>query len=127
MQFPHFFRGFILVKPHGTRIMTGEKTTTIKSRQFKHIHGVPLLLIEAKKALAIIILDPPQAITLQQFRRHKYKHTITEEERLKWWPRKRILWEYPITIKKIFSPPVPIDYPQGPQTLVKPENIRLKK
>ena len=53
----NFYRGLIIVKPHGSWIISGEKTLLIKSIRLKNVPGKRLLLIESKYALGIINLD----------------------------------------------------------------------
>jgi uncharacterized protein YecE (DUF72 family) len=117
------YRGLILVAPHGTYIKRGIKRTIIKSVNFPDISHKPLLLIEGKLALGILYLGDPKAISLEQFKNRGSQHQITEKERLEWWKGKSTLYEYKITRKQMFDKPVRINYKQGPQIVVKPENI----
>lgn len=119
-----FYRGLIIVKPHGSWIISGEKPLLVKSIRLKHVPGKLLLLIESKRALGIIKLGEPRPITLKQFRRLRSKHKITEKERLKWW-KGRKLYAYDIKIIKKFKKPRKINYPQGPQVVVRPKLIRF--
>lgn len=117
-----FYRGLIIVEPHGSYIAKGTKKVIIKSINFKNIANKPLLLIQNKEALGIIYLDEPKKINLKEFDELYNKHKITEQERLKWWKGKKVLYMYKIIHKKIFKRPYKIDYKQGPQVMVKPEN-----
>lgn len=122
-MFKGIYRGLILVKPHGTYIKRGIKKTIIKSVNFPDIADKPLLLIEGKMALGILYLDYPKSINLDQFKRRKDQHQITEKERLDWWKGKSVLYEYKISKKQMFDEPIRINYTSGPQIVVKPENI----
>lgn len=118
------FKGLIIVKPHGTYIANGDKTIIIKSLKLEKIINKPLLLIENKVALGIIYLGDIVPISISEFKKERKHHMITEKERLKWWPDKTILYRYPIIKKKIFKRPYKVSYPQGPQVLVNPKNIK---
>ncbi len=118
-----YYRGLILVHPHGTYIKEGKKKTIIKSVNLSDISHKPLLLIENKIGLGIIYLDDPIEITIKEFKNKYNKHRITEKERIEWWKNKRKLYEYKITKKNIFKRPIKLNYKMGPQIVVKPENI----
>jgi len=120
------YRGLIIVYPHGTYIAYGNKDIIVKSLKLS-ILNKPLLLIENKQALGIIYLNKIKEINITQFDKDKNRHLITNEERKKWWPKKNMLYEYFIGKKIIFYYPIPITYPQGPQVLIKPKNIRYKQ
>ena len=72
----------------------------------------------------MIYLGSIVAINLTQFKKERKHHLITDKERLKWWPDTTTLYKYPIIKKKIFKKEYQITYPQGPQVLVNPENIK---
>lgn len=117
-----FYRGLIIVAPHGSWIADGTKSMIIKSVPLRKIANRPLLLIESKKALGIVWLSGPRPISVLKFRQLRSKHRITDPERKKWW-KYRQLYVYDVLRKKIYRKPRKINYPQGPQILVKPENI----
>lgn len=119
----NYYRGLIIVYPHGSLIINGEKILLVKSRPFTKIINKKLLLIENKLALGYIILTNMYPINKKEFNKLKYKHLITNQERIKWWPNKYEFYAYPIKIIKIFKHPIKVDYPTGPQVTVKPENI----
>ena len=116
--------GLIIVHPHGTYIASGEKTLIIKSRKFAHIANRPLLLIQDHEILAVIWLDDYTAIDLRKFESLRSQHMITDEERVKWWPAKIELYMYPVIKKQVLASGMPIAYPNGPQVVVKLQNIR---
>lgn len=118
-----YYRGLIIVEPHGTYIKEGTKTIIIKSLNLSNISNKPLLLIEAKRALGIIYVSDPEPITIKEFRGKRSKHQITKEERIRWWSGKKILYEYRILKSRMYRQPIRINYKTGPQVLVKPENI----
>jgi hypothetical protein len=118
-----YYRALIIVPPHGSWIIDQKKTWIIKSLFLRNIAQKPLLLVQGKQALGIISLDPPKEINLEKFRHTKNKHYISETERKKWWPNKRKLYVYRVASVHKFARPKKIDYPPGPQVLIKPENI----
>ena len=122
-----FYRGIIIVKPHGSLIMNGKKKLIIKSIKLTSAINKPLLLIQNKEALGIIKLKKAKPINLVQFSKLKNKHKITDEERKKWWKGKRTLYSYDIIIVKKYKKIKKIQYPTGPQVFVKPENIKFLK
>lgn len=117
------YRGIILVHPHGTYIVKGLKKIIIKSKKYIECVGKTLLLIENKLALGFIVIDYVAPLTIAQFEKKFRSHRITPNEREKWWPNHEILYEYKITHKHIFHNAIPIKYPQGPQTFIKPNLI----
>lgn len=119
------YRGIIIVYPHGGYIANHTKTLIIKSKSFVNELDKPLLLIQDREALGIITLTSIKPINLSQFNHLKSKHKITDEERLRWWPNKKILYQYKFTINKIFKKPIQIDYKNGPQVFIKPNNIHI--
>jgi len=125
MEHLSLYRGIILVYPHGDYIAEGKKKLVVKSKRFVDVIGKDLLLIQGKWALGVISLDSVKEISLDEFKRKRRLHKITEEERLAWWPGKRILYEYPVSVKEIFLAPVPIDYGPGPQVFIKMPQIKL--
>lgn len=124
-KLPDFYRGLIIVYPHANYIIDGSKSIIIKSLYLPSIVDKQLLLIQNKKAIGLLKLRSPKEIDIKTFSKLYNKHRITEEERKKWWKNKRKLYLYKIYDLKVFKKPIIITYPQGPQVLVKPENIHL--
>lgn len=116
------FRGIILVYPHGSYIADGTKKFIIKSKHYIKCVNKPLLLIENKKALGIIVIEFMGSINLKQFNEKQNLHKISERERKEWWPGYRTLYSYAVVHKTIFTP-ISVEYPPGPQAFIKPENI----
>lgn len=117
-------KGFIIVKPHATYIANGSKKIIVKSKYFESALNRPLLLIQQKEAIGIIYIDDIKEISLKEFNRKRNLHLITDQERKKWWPNKKILYEYHISKKYIFAAPIPIKYPTGPQVFININNIK---
>jgi len=118
-----FYRGLILVSPYGSYVAQNKKSTLIKSIKLHDISHKPLLLVEDKKALGIIYLSDPEKINLTQFKERYKQHHITDNDRIKWWGHKKSLYQYAITKKHIYHTSININYHQGPQVLIKPNNL----
>lgn len=109
--------GIYLVAPHAQWIWNGKKKLIVKARKFsKQIHR-PLVLCGPSFLWGILSLEAPHDISLVDFVRLKKNHQISEEERLKWWPGKQILYAYQFGFKK-FDKPIPWKKPRGVQTFV---------
>lgn len=116
--------GLIIVSPHGTYIADGSKKLIVKSKYFVNMLNRPLLLIQQKQALGIIYVDDIVEIDLHQFNQKRDLHLITDEERNKWWPNKKIFYQYNISKRHMFVAPIPIQYSTGPQVFIKIKNIK---
>lgn len=127
MESLDIYRGLIIVKPYGTYIKKKIKKMIVKSRNVKQLVNNNLLLIENKLGLGIIRLNNPFKIDLTHFRKLFKYHRISENDRKKWWPEHQYLYAYPIISSKIFSRPIILDYPKGPQITIMPDNLILKK
>jgi len=126
VEVPEYTAGLILVKPHGTMIIRGEKKLIVKSRKFLEHIGEPLLLIEDKKALGIIRLQEPREITQEEFKELEYLHKITPQEAKEWgFLEKDILYAYNFDLLSQYAIPKPVDYPRGPQVFVDKKNIKF--
>ena len=88
----YFYRGLIIVYPHGSLIINGSKTLIVKSRNFYTLVNKKLLLIEDKLALGYIILTDIYEINTNYFNKLRRYHLITNKEKNKWWPYKKILF-----------------------------------
>lgn len=116
--------GMILVKPYGTKVMTGEKTIVVKGvRTTKYIEK-RMLLIEDKKAIGIIELEDIREIDKNEFSKLRDKHLIPEEDRQRWWGDRGTLYAYTVHIIKDLGS-IPVRIPRGPQAWVHKENIDL--
>lgn len=116
-------RGLLLVEPHGKLIHQKKKRAIVKKRRLE-IAGERMLLISGGKAWGEITLGEPEEIDLDLFVARARKHRIRKEEREEWWPGAKEFWYWPISKFKKYKPPVPVETPQGPQTIIREENIR---
>ena len=121
------YRGLIIVFPYGTYIRRREKTIIVKTKYIEQIIGKNLLLIENKIGFGIIQLGEAKQITLEKFNKLSKKHLITNEDRIKWWPKYIKLYAYPIVKTRFFKIPLLLNYSTGPQITIKPNNIIPKK
>jgi len=113
-----YYKGLILVYPHGDHVYDGKKTMIIKSLKLSHIIGKPLLLIQKKVALGIIYLGNIITIKKQDISKYRKYHLVNKEEEKEWWKNKLYFYLYPIIKKYMFTIPIPIQYSLGPQVLV---------
>lgn len=123
----NIYRGIVIVQPHGDYLKSGKKKIIMKSKKYSDCVNKPLLVIQNKKAIGIIIIDYVQTTNLKGFNKKRKFHLITEKERKKWWKNKTKYHEYKIKYKHFFHNPIPIDYLTGPQTFVRPEHIIIKQ
>lgn len=127
MNIIDFYRGLIIVPPHGSYIRNRLKIMIIKTKKIKTIINKNLLLIQHKTGLGFIELGEPVKINLKKLNHLKRYHKITDDERKKWWPMYKTFYAYPIIKSKFFKIPLLIEYPTGPQITVKPSNIDIKR
>ncbi len=111
-------QGIYLVSPHGSLVISGEKTHIVKKRLFGGMINRPLVLVEDKVALGIIELGEPEKIDKNEFIRTYNKHRVSEEEAEKWWGSFRYLYLYPVKVLFKFEEPIEVDVPRGVQTFV---------
>jgi len=123
---PRYDRAIVIVPPHGDYIAEGRKTALVKSRRY-YMEDEVLLVVQSKRAIGTLVLAAPKAITLAEFRRKRHRHLVTEEERARWWPRKTALYLYDILEFRPIAAPVPVEYPRGAQTFVRPTALRLAR
>jgi hypothetical protein len=75
--------------------------------------------LSGRYCYGIIKLSKPKQIGLTEFKDLSTKHQITEEERKKWWPGKEILYLYPISIIRRWTPPREWKVQKGAQIFVR--------
>lgn len=121
-----FDRVLVVVPPHGTYIASGQKRALVKSRQYR-MEDQKLLVVEQKKAIAVLRVARPERITLPEFKRRRARHLVSEDERRRWWAGKRLFYFYRISSVRRLPKPVPVDYPQGPQVFVRKARLRYRR
>lgn len=113
------FDGLTLWKPHGQRVVAGEKKLIVKSKTFPGIVGRPVSLVSDSKIVGIITLTAPEELTEGEFEKRRAQHTITDEERGKWWGKKMPLWGYRLAVNAVFDPPIRLDTAQAARFIMK--------
>ncbi len=121
-----FDRVLVVVPPHGTYIASGRKKALVKSRRY-HMEDQKLLVVEQKKAIAIIRVARPERITHSEFAKRRARHLVSEDERKRWWAGKRVFYFYPVSSIRRLPRPIPVNYPQGPQVFVRKARLRYRR
>jgi len=111
--------GIYFVKPHGNMIWDGRKSLIVKSKLFRSAIGKIFYLLEGDLAYGLIKIKAPYKINLKEFEKLKEKHRVSDEERKKWWPNKKVLFAYPFEKIKMFKNPKKVKIPKGVQVFVK--------
>jgi hypothetical protein len=86
-----------------------------------------LLVVEQKKAIAILRVACPEKITFSGFKRRRARHLVSEDERRRWWAGKRVFYFYPVSSVRKLPKPIPVNYPQGPQVFVRKARLRYRR
>lgn len=108
-------KGIYLIKPQGEWIFKGKKTYIVDEQFFSEIIGIPLILIEGNFALGIIILEDPQEVDRESFKRTRKQYKNLDERVDKW----EKLYLYPIRIILRFREPVEVEVPMNKQTYLR--------
>ena len=114
--------GLYLTEPHARWIWEGKKKLIIKSIKFTSHINEPLYLC-GEKVYGIIKLHEPEQIDLEGFKKLQSYHLISDEERIKWWDDKQILYAYMFDKIKMFEKPLDYVKEQGIQTFI--ENVKI--
>lgn len=123
----NFYRGLILVEPYGELVLHRSKRIIVKSRIFSTIINKRLLVIQNKIGLCFIELEEPYEINIDKFKKMYKLHKIPENDRISWWEKYKELYVYNITFLTKLKKPILLNYKQGPQVAILPENIEYKK
>ena len=111
--------GLYLTAPHGRLLWDGKKTALVKSIKLKSHVEKPIYLLSGDFAYGIIKLGQPKEISLTEFKELFPKHQVSEEERLKWWPKATLLYYYPVSFIRRWDHPKRWKKQQGAQLFVK--------
>jgi hypothetical protein len=101
--------GVILPRPHGQLVWKGEQDLIIKSKFHKKQINRLLYLLEDNKCYGVIKLKCPEKITSYDFKDLSKRHNFSEEERLKWWKNKEVLFSYEFDVVAMFDNPRDIE------------------
>jgi hypothetical protein len=111
--------GIIFVPQHAQLMAERKKGMFIMPEAFKEHIGEEVYVIAEGKAYARITFRDPEKIDLKQFKAMRQRHKVTEAERKKRWPRKRILYAYKISLLESYLPPLDAKYPKGSKVFAK--------
>lgn len=111
--------GIYLTPPHGELFWRGKKTAMVKSIELKQHLEEPIYLLSGKLCYGIIEISKPKKIGLSEFKQLADKHTITNSERVKWWPKATELYYYPVRFIRRWDPPREWKVQKGAQIFVR--------
>lgn len=115
----------IIFKEKIAKLAANRKVTIfISSENYKKYIGDELLIVSGKKAHALVNLGKAVAIDLKTFTAQLGRHGITEEERKKWWGKKRKFYSYRIRYIENYSPELDISYEKPKGIFISNINIR---
>ena len=97
--------GMTFSSQHGKKIWEGKKNLIVKSKLYRSAVNKLLYLIEDDTCYGLIKIKYPEKINIKDFGSMENSHTITEEERNKWWPNKEILFAYEFDKINMFDIP----------------------
>jgi len=103
----------IYLASHSKKIWEGNKDLIIRSKFYKNEVNKLLYLLEDDLCYGIIKLKQPYKINFKEFKNLENRHTITDEERKKWWPHKEVLFAYSFSKVIMFEEPKDIKIPHG--------------
>lgn len=119
------YDGLMLRKPHGERVVSGEKKLIVKSKTFPGIVGRPVSLVSDSKIVGVITLTAPEEMTEGEFEKRRALHTITDAEREEWWGKTMPLWGYRFSLNAIFDPPIRLDTAQAARFIMKDSKTQV--
>ena len=119
--------GLYLVPPHGRLIWEGKKSAIVKSVKFDSHIGEPLYLIEDGLVWGVITLEPPVEIKPNDLKELYPKTRITLKQAEEWgFLDKDKLYLYGFKFER-FDKPKKVEVPQGVQTFVNVENLKIEE
>jgi hypothetical protein len=104
------YKGIIFKEKFAKLASKRKITIFISSENYKKYIGEELLVISGKKAFALVNLAKAISIDIKTFTAQFGRHGITEEERKKWWGKKRKFYSYRIRYIENYSPEIDISY-----------------
>ena len=117
--------GILLNEPYGELIRNKLKTSIIDSKLYSSMVGIPLYLISGNLTYGIIRLKEPKKITLDDFKKSRNNHKMSDNERESLWPEIKNLWDYEFEIIDLFKKPAKTKILHGDQTFIK--NVEFLK
>lgn len=107
------YKGVIFKEKFAKLASKRKITIFISSENYKKYIGEELLILSGKKAYALVNLAKPIAIDIKTFNAQFSRHGITEEERKKWWGKKRKFYSYRIRYIENYASAVEVSYKNG--------------
>jgi len=80
----HEIGGVYLVHPHAEMIWKGEKTLVVKSKKYDAMTEKRYLVSDSL-CYGIIEFEEPKEISIEEFKKLRDEHRITDEEAKEWW------------------------------------------
>jgi hypothetical protein len=117
--------GLYLTEPHGKLIYDGSKTLIVKHKKFEaHLNEDLYLLSDSLCYGTIVLKEPYEIKTKEEFDSLRSKHKISNEE-VKDWKWEFPLYGYEFTFTKL-DKPQPVKVPQGVQVFVSSSNLKFE-
>jgi phosphoribosyl 1,2-cyclic phosphodiesterase len=110
-------RAIYLTEPHGQLLMNGIKTAMIKPKDLD-IANEPLGIISGNKLYGYVRLKAPKNIDHKTFKELFEDHRISQQEKIKLWPRAKEFYLYPVRDRFALLKPKTVRVRAGTQTFV---------
>lgn len=104
------YKGIIFKEKFAKLASKRRITIFISSENYKKYIGDELLIISGKKAYALVNLGKAVVIDIKTFAAQIGRHGITEDERKKWWGKKRKFYSYRIRYIENYGPELEVSY-----------------
>jgi len=104
-----------LAPPHARMIWNGEKSLTVKCRNYSGMLNKPLYWADDEYVYGVLKFTDIEPITLEQFKKLQPQHKISDKERTRWWPDANMLYAYTLKILNRFKTPQSYKYQRGVQ------------
>jgi hypothetical protein len=112
-------QGLYLKAPHAKLLFDNEKKVIIKSKLYKDAISQTYYVIQDDLAYGIILIKSAAPFNLDDFKKYRELHLISDTEREERWPDKETLFAYYFNILEKFPEPRKVKTPKVSQTFVK--------
>lgn len=121
--------GIYLVKPHGEKLIKGEKKAVVKPKRLPDDYvGKQIFLVEDKVVHGIIKLREEEPVDQEGFKELGDKHLITAEEARRWgFDKAKKLYVYSTEVVERYEPPYGYDPPAGVQTIIRDVHVEKQE
>jgi DNA adenine methylase len=106
-------KGIYLISQQAKMIWQGNKELIIKGLNYKNANGQAFYLIGGNDCYGVIKIKAIKEINLADFKNLESKHRITDLERKKLFPNKKVLFAYEFDFIKKFEEPRRVAVPTG--------------